>query len=110
MVTNYKVQSLKCIRAAINQYTKEHRNLDIISDVRFAKPNEMFKGVSKDLYQKGKGMTESYKLITDNDLHLIMQYLHHDVMNKPVPKKVQKIVYSSTSSTFLAEGGEKTCI
>lgn len=42
----YKLQTLKCIRAAINRHTKTTRNLDIISDLSFTKANEMFKGVS----------------------------------------------------------------
>ena len=29
----YKIQSLKCIRVGINRHTKEHRNIDIISDL-----------------------------------------------------------------------------
>lgn len=43
---DYKLQTLKCIRAGINRYTKEHRNLDIISDLHFTRTNEMFKAVS----------------------------------------------------------------
>ncbi len=42
----YKLQSLKCIRASINRYTKEKHNLDIIADTRFIKANEMFHAVT----------------------------------------------------------------
>ncbi len=38
----YKLQTLKCIRASINCYMKETRNLDIIQDHKFIKANEMF--------------------------------------------------------------------
>ena len=43
----YKLQSLKCIRARINCYMKEVRNIDITSDLRFVKANECFKAVGK---------------------------------------------------------------
>ena len=39
----YKLQSLKCIRAGINRYTKEHRNIDITADPSFSIANECFK-------------------------------------------------------------------
>ncbi len=40
----YKLASLKCICAGLNRHFKETRSLDIISDPKFTKANEIFKG------------------------------------------------------------------
>ena len=41
----YNTQTLKCMRSNLNHHFKEVRNIDIISDPRFIKSNEMFKAV-----------------------------------------------------------------
>ena len=38
----YKLQSLKCIRAGLNHYFKEERSLDIIANPAFMRTNEIF--------------------------------------------------------------------
>lgn len=43
---DYKLQTLKCIRAGINRFTKEHRNIDIATDPTFSQTNDMFKAVT----------------------------------------------------------------
>ena len=50
----YAVQSLKCIRAALNRYFKKQRKIDIISNPRFIKTNQMFKGVTIKAKAEGK--------------------------------------------------------
>ena len=87
---DYKLQSIKCIRAGINRWTKENRNLDIIADVRFTKANEIFKGVSKIVREKGKGSTKSTAVIAQEDLERLAIFFLHDVMNHPDPRKIQK--------------------
>ena len=59
----YKLQSIKCIRAGLNRHTKAKRNLDIISDVRFTQANELFKGKSKVICKQGKGSTRPTPII-----------------------------------------------
>ena len=89
---DYKLQSLKCIRAGINRWTKENRNIDIISDVHFTKANEIFKGVSKIAHQTAKASTKSYPTIVHEDLERLANYFLHDIMNAPDPRRVQRYV------------------
>ena len=103
---DYKLQSLKCIRAGINRWTKEHRNTDIIADVRFTKVNEIFKGVSKIARQTGKGSTKSYPKIKYEDLERISNYFLHDIMNKPDPRRVQRCVLFYIIYFFCRRGRE----
>ena len=102
----YKLQSLKCIRAGINRYTKAERNLDIISDVRFSRANELFKGKSKVVCKEGKGSTKLYPVIADEDLERIATYFLHDVCNKPDPRKLQKCVLFYIIYFFCRRGRE----
>ena len=87
---NYKLQSLKCIHAGINRYMKAEKGIHIISNDKFVKANEMFRGVGKQLRIQGLGSVKSTPVITEEDLTKISQYFHHDVMNSPDPKKIQK--------------------
>ena len=83
---DYKLQSIKCIHAGINRWTKANRNLDIITDPRFTKANEIFKGVSKIARQTGGAVTISHLVIEPEDLEHITIYFLHDIMNKPDPR------------------------
>ena len=40
--TRYASTNLRCTRSGINRYMKEKRSIDIISDPRFIKSNELF--------------------------------------------------------------------
>ena len=102
----YKLQSIKCIRAGINRWTKANRNIDIINDVRFTRANEMFKGVSKIARQNGKATTKSYPVIEQEDLERIATYFLHDTMNEPNPRKVQKCVLFYIIYFFCRRGRE----
>lgn len=64
----YKTSTLKCIRAAINRHYKATRSLDILSDPRFIKSNEMFTGVAKKAKQEGRGEVESRPPIEEEDM------------------------------------------
>ena len=44
---DYKNSSLRCMRAALNRYFKEHLGVDIINNELFVNANEMFHGVTK---------------------------------------------------------------
>ena len=41
----YSVQSMKCIRAALNRFFRKEMGIDIVKDQEFIRSNEMFKGV-----------------------------------------------------------------
>lgn len=47
---------------------KDTRNLDIISDIRFTKTNQMFSGVTKKTRKEGLGSTKSFPVIEDEDM------------------------------------------
>ena len=53
---DYAVQTLKCIRTALNRYFKIEKGIDIIKNPEFVRPNEMFKGVcvqrSQEIYRE----------------------------------------------------------
>lgn len=70
----YKNSSLKAIRASINRYMKESRGIDIISDPRFVRCNEMFKGVTKQNKAKGKGIIQHKEPISSQDLERLQDY------------------------------------
>ena len=46
--SEYKTQTLRCIRAALGRYFKEERGTDIIKNELFVKCNDMFKGLTND--------------------------------------------------------------
>ena len=53
----YSNSTLSCIRAGINRHLKTKRGVDMISDTRFTKANEMFKAVTKEGKKNGMGAT-----------------------------------------------------
>lgn len=93
----YKLQSLKCIRAGLNRYFKEECSIDIISDVRFHKTNEMPKGVAKVTCKAGLGSTSSFPVIPDEDMICLGDYFYQDFDNATEvnPKKLQQAVLFS---------------
>ena len=103
---DYKLQSIKCIRAGINRWTKANRNVEIISDVCFAKANEIFKGVSKMARENGKATTKSTPVMKQEDLERIATYFLHDIMNNPDPKKLQRCVLFYIIYFFCCYGHE----
>lgn len=100
----YKLQSLKCIRAGLNRYMKEERNLDIIKDVKFAKTNEMFKAVTTKARKKGLGFTKNTPPIEPDDMALLSQHFDHDFMNQPSPRLLQKAVLFNIIYYFCRRG------
>ena len=104
--TDYKLQSLKCIRAGINRHMKSKRGIDIISNENFVRANEMFRGDGKQLRIKGKGLIKSTEVISEKDLAKIPDYFQHDIMNKPDPKKIQKCLIFYIIYFFCRRGHE----
>ena len=88
----YKTSSLKCIRAALNQYFRSERGLDIISNEKFIKANEMFTGVTKTARQEGRGSVQHKEVITDEDLAKLKQYFTQKMEGPPDGKILQQLV------------------
>lgn len=88
----YKTSTLKCIRAALNRYFKEKRSLDILSDARFIKTNEMFKGVTRVAKREGRGEVNSRPPIEAEDLQRITTYFTNNLAGPPNAKHLQEIV------------------
>lgn len=102
----YKLQTLKCLRAGINRFTKEKRNLDITNDLKFTRTNEMFKAVSVKARKEGRGSTKSYPPIEPDDLNKLAEFFNHDIMNHPNPRKLQKCVLFYIIYFFCRRGRE----
>ena len=100
---NYKLQSIKCIRAGINRYMKAEKGVDIIANDKFVKVNEMFRGVDKQLRMSGLGSVKNTPVITEEDLSRIAQYFNHDIMNAPDSKKVQRCLIFTLFISFVTE-------
>ena len=102
----YKLQSIKCIRAGLNRWTKANRSVDIIKDVKYTKANEIFKGISKLARKDGRATTRSTPVIAHEDLERIATYFLHDILNKPEPKKLQQCVLFYIIYFFCRRGRE----
>ena len=100
------MQSIKCIRAGINHWTKEHENIEIIADVRFSKANEMFKAVTTKLKLVGKGFTKSKETIKPNDMKEISAYFNHNYMNAVNQRRLPKAVIFHIIYYFCHRGCE----
>ena len=64
--------------SGIIRYTKEHRNLDIISDVRFSHANEVFNGAATKNKVMGKGVTKPKNPIHPDDLDKMILYFNNN--------------------------------
>ena len=64
----YSVQSMKCMRAALNRYFRKDK------DEAFIQANEMFKAVCVESKKAGKGVKKSYPPISPIDLECIAEY------------------------------------
>lgn len=64
----------------------------------------MFKAVSCKARKDGLGSTKSTPPIEPEDLPLITQYLVHDIMNYPDPKKIQQCVLFNIIYYFCRRG------
>lgn len=89
---DYKISTLKCIRAALNRHFKEKRGVDIISDPRFIQANEMFKGVARKAKKEGRGEVDSKPPIEPEDLKKISDYIDANMSGPPNPAKLQEAV------------------
>lgn len=84
----YKTSTLKCICTAINRYYKETHSVDILSDPRFIRANEMFTGVAKKAKEEGHGEVESRPPIEAEDMKKISAYFAEGVRGPPTAEKL----------------------
>ena len=88
----YHVQSLKCLRAGLNRYLQEKRNINIINDSEYSHANLMFKGVQVQAKKEGKGVRRSTPSISENDMASLAYYFRIDHITNPNPRILQKNV------------------
>ena len=103
---NYKLQSLKCIRAGINRYMKAEKGKDIISNENFVKANEMFEAVRVNAKKQGRGVKKSTPPITLIDLERIAEYFCYDHVTKPDPRHLQQNILFYIVYFFCRRGRE----
>ena len=89
---DYKNTSLKCIWAALNQHFKATRNIDIITNEKFIKCNEMFQGVTKKGKRQGRGEVQSKPPIEEEDMAKISQYFQDNMRSDACMQKLQEMV------------------
>ena len=87
---SYAVQTIKCIRAALNRHFRKVKGIDIVKDPVFVKSNEMFKAVCVESKKNGKGIKRSYPPISQVDLECIAEYFCHDHVREPDPRRLQQ--------------------
>ena len=103
---DYSVQSMKCLRAALNRHFRKNRGFDIVKDSPFVKSNEMFKALLVDGKRKGLGVRKSYPPISDIDLERIVEFFCHDHVTQPDPKKLQMNIIFYVIYFFCRRGHE----
>ena len=87
---DYTVQSLKCLRSGLNRYFRKERDIDITSDALFVKANEMFEAVKVNAKKQGLGMKKLTNPISEVDLERIAEYICHNHVSNPDPKRLQQ--------------------
>ena len=88
----YKNSSLKSGRAALNRHFKATFGIDIISNDKFIKANEIFQAITKQGKEEGRGETESKVPISDPDYKKLTAYFLQNMRGPPSPKRLQEFV------------------
>lgn len=86
----YKNSSLRAIRAGVNRFIKDSRGIDIISDPKFMRTNDLFKGVTKENKEAGKGNVQHKVPISSEDLERLQDYF--SLYMAPNPTILQRCV------------------
>ena len=103
---DYCVQSLKCLRAALNRFFRQEKGFDIVKDPPFVKSNEMFKAILVDVKKNGLGVRHSYEPISQIDLERIAEYFCNDYVTLPNPRKLQQNIIFFIIYYFCRRGRE----
>ena len=88
----YKNSSLKSGRAAINRYIKGKRGIDIISNEKFIKANEIFQAITKEGKEEGRGQIDSKTPVSDADFSKLSSYFLDNMRGPPNAKKLLEFV------------------
>ena len=88
----YKNSSLKSGRAALNRHFKAKFGIDIISNDKFIKANEIFQAVTKQGKEQGRGETKSKVAISDPDYEKLTEYFLNKMRGPPDAKNLQEFV------------------
>ena len=102
----YCMQTLKCIRAALNRVFRKEKGFDIAKDKEFNHANEVFHSVCATSKKAGRGATKSTVKITQIDLERIAEYFNYDHMTKPDPKRLQQTIIFYIIYFFCRRGRE----
>ena len=89
---HYKNSSLKSGRAALNRYFKGKHGINIISNEKFIKANEIFQAVTKLGKEEGWGETNSKVAISDADMRKLQAYFLRNMHAPPSAKNLQEFV------------------
>ena len=103
---DYCVQSLKCLRAALNRFFRQEKGFDIVKDPPFVRSNEMFKAILVQAKKNGLGVRHSYEPISEIDLERIAEYFCNDYVTQPNPKKLQQNIIFFIVYFFCRRGRE----
>ena len=90
--SKYHVSSMKCIRSNLNRWFQENKNINIITDKNFTKPNLLFKGVQVLGKKEGRAVRKHTVPISDEDMLKLQNYFSIDHMNYPNPRVLQRNV------------------
>ena len=83
---------MKSGRAALNRYFKSKHGIDIISNEKFIKANEIFQAVTKQGKEQGCGETKSKAPINDADFKKLNGYFLEKMRGPPNAKNLQEFV------------------
>ena len=102
----YHTQSLKCLRAGLNRFFQETRNINIINDPPYMKCNMMFRGIQVQAKKEGKGACRSTPVIKDEDMTTLAKFFNHDQVTNPSPRLLQRNVIFNIIYYFCRRGQE----
>ena len=88
----YKRNAFVSLRYGLSKYIKKEMEYDIVEDVAFSTSQESFQAVYKKIKKCGKGGTDHYPPITDEDVKKLYDGSHH-AFNVSTPVGLQQKVW-----------------
>ncbi len=78
------------MRAALNRYFKDHREIDITQDKPFIRANELFLGLLKENKKEGRGQVVHKQMLTETDKEKLFSFFKTSMKKvNPDPKILQ---------------------
>ena len=99
----YKNSLLKAGRAVLNHHFKAEMGIDIISNSKFIKTNEISQAITKQGKTEGCGEIESKNATNDKDMSKLNTYFITNMQGPPNAKLLQEIVLLN----IIYYGGQK---